>query len=468
MRRDSSHLFPLILILLLFSALSYGQAWSGIISSSRAINWTGAGLPPTLPDGETTPNPWTPPTRTQCTSYSGYPSAITGTGTAATDVAAINNALAACTTGTYIPITGTFNISGVGNCYGGGAITCISMYAQNGVTLRGSGPQSTKLSLSGEAIIAFGEANGNGSGMWSTGFSQGATSLTMSSPSGPTLTAGYLLYLQQCDTGWSGSGCSTGSYSDNGGLYICGLSSVCDNNGGSSLHRFQQQVVYVTSVTGSGPYTVNFTPGLYMPNWSSSNSPTVSWTKGASGAPAYGNGLEDLTIDTTGGETFNGAVYMNETYASWVKGVRVVGYAVVAPFYTLNTKSCLIANNYLDGDTYADTAFNTAFQRTGDSDSLIINNIMRNGTPLEGLGSNEGGVFAYNYGRDNFTNYYFNRTFEHYAGTAFLLHEGNELGQIEDDDTWGTHTLNTLFRNYVSGWDSPYVGSSSNPGGISW
>jgi len=35
--------------------------WSGILSSSRAIDWSHAGLPAALPDGETTPNPWTPP-----------------------------------------------------------------------------------------------------------------------------------------------------------------------------------------------------------------------------------------------------------------------------------------------------------------------------------------------------------------------------------------------------------------------
>ena len=41
-------------------------SWSSILSPSRAINWGNAGLPATFPDGETTPNPWTPPTRTQC------------------------------------------------------------------------------------------------------------------------------------------------------------------------------------------------------------------------------------------------------------------------------------------------------------------------------------------------------------------------------------------------------------------
>jgi hypothetical protein len=43
-----------LLIFFLSSVPCFGQAWSGVISSSRAITWTGAGLPATLPDGETT------------------------------------------------------------------------------------------------------------------------------------------------------------------------------------------------------------------------------------------------------------------------------------------------------------------------------------------------------------------------------------------------------------------------------
>jgi hypothetical protein len=42
--------------------------WSVVISTSRAIDWTGTGLTATLPDGDTAPNPWMPPTRsTVCT-----------------------------------------------------------------------------------------------------------------------------------------------------------------------------------------------------------------------------------------------------------------------------------------------------------------------------------------------------------------------------------------------------------------
>lgn len=54
----------LLLAFLPFSLSLMSQAWSGILAPARAISWTSAGLPATLPDGETTSNPWTPPNRT--------------------------------------------------------------------------------------------------------------------------------------------------------------------------------------------------------------------------------------------------------------------------------------------------------------------------------------------------------------------------------------------------------------------
>jgi len=285
-----------------------GQPWSNILASSRAINWSNAGLPASLPDGEKTQNPWTPPTRTQC-------GLTIAAGASATTV---NAALAACANGTYVLLgAGTFNFSSAS----------ITLYAQNGVTLRGSGAQSTKLVLSGTSTIAFGQSWSNGSCSWTAGYSVGATSLMASSCSGPTLVAGQLLVLTQCDTGWSGSGCSTGAYADNGGLYVCNLSSSCNFNGGSSTHNFQQQIVYVTSVVGS---TINFSPGIYMPNWSSGQTPTVEWTSTFSSgdtASPYGNGLEDLTVDATAeiGGSNSQPVTLSNTYGSWIKGVRIIG-----------------------------------------------------------------------------------------------------------------------------------------------
>src|SRR5207248_7572507 len=139
---------------------------SGIIGPSRAINWSKAGLPATLPNGETTPNPWTPPTRTQCGS----------TISAGASAATINAALAACGAGHYVLLgPGTFTFSSAN----------ITMYAQNGVTLRGSGAQSTILNLTGNSQILFGISWANGSCLWTSGYAVGATSLATTSCSVP-------------------------------------------------------------------------------------------------------------------------------------------------------------------------------------------------------------------------------------------------------------------------------------------
>jgi len=82
-----------LLSVFLAAAPCFGQAWSGILSSSRAINWGNAGLSATLPDGETSPNPWTPPTRTQCGTT------VSPSGSASTDLNNINTALISCTAG---------------------------------------------------------------------------------------------------------------------------------------------------------------------------------------------------------------------------------------------------------------------------------------------------------------------------------------------------------------------------------
>src|ERR1700691_669520 len=447
MRRDSSHLFPLISILLLFSALSYGQAWSDILASSRAINWGNAGLPATLPDGETTTSPWMPPSRTQCGS----------TISAGASASAINAALAACSTGTYVLLgPGTFTINNA----------TVTLYAQSGVTLRGSGAQSTKLVLTGSGIIQFGIVWNNGKCAWTSGYAVGVTSLTMNSCSGPALVAGELIYLTQCNTGLSGSGCATGSEADNGGLFVCGANGSCSQQSRADNNLDQIQAVYVNSITGncSSNCTVSFTPGLYAPNWSSGSSPLVTWETSCSAGNCitpYGNGLEDLTVDSTGA-TGNEAVYLDNTYASWVKGVRFVGTAGGDAIDIQETDHCLFFNNYLYADAISSGA-DAVFSQTGAPfDLLYLNNIVTGGQTWNGTGGEEGGVLAYNYGRDSQTSYYQLAIYDHEPGSAFNLREANQTGLFLADNTWGTQDLDTEFRNYMSGIDPPYM-TAPNP-----
>ena len=441
----------LIAVLAPCSAGCFGQSWTGVLSTSRAIDWSKAGLPTTLPDGEVTINPWTPPIgRTQCGS----------TITSGASVSTINAALAACSPGTYVLLgAGSFSVSNTQLRLvdtSGGTI-------HNGVSLRGSGPNSTKVTLTGTATIVFGNAWSSGSATWTAGFSQGATSLTMGSVSGAIPGAGQIITLAQCDTGQSGTGCATGSISDNGGIFLCGGTTLCANQAGNNT--LQSQTVLVTGVTslGGGSYTVTFSPGLYMLNWSLANSPTVGWIIASSTtnlASPSGIGLEDLTVDITG-VTGNFGIQYTYCYGCWIKGVRIVGSAAAETTEMETDKNSIFVNSMVDDYSYAQNALSLSLQVGTDSDDLILNNILLHGLSYEGLGSNEGDVIAYNLISQTHTLYYEANPFQHTPGNAFTLYEGNQTGHITDDDTWGSANLNTFFRNYMNGADPPYLLASS-------
>lgn len=443
----------LLSIGLLCAVPAIAQSWSGIIAPARALDWSHAGLPATLPDGETTANPWTPPVRTQAGS----------TIAAGASCATINAALASAGSGHYVKLgAGTFNLA---NC-------TFNFYAQNGVTLRGSGPNSTTLNLTGTSSFNFGIAWGNPSCTWLTGLSQGSTSLTASCAGGQPLVVGQLLFVTQCDTGYSMSGGNcVGTSADNGGLYVCGDNNACqvDSDTGSNQHQYQ--TLYVNSVSGSQPgtITVGFSPAIYMPNWNSGNSPIITWELSSSGGSTpmpYGDAIEDMTINTTS-DSLNDVVSMDHTYASWIKGVRFIGAAAVGVIAQNYVKNNLIMNNYFFSGLPITSSYPVPLQTGVSSDSLILNNFSGSGVPWEGIGGNIGNVYAYNYGRDTFTAYYENTMFDHHAYSSLDLYEGNQMGSILIDDTWGTHQLETMFRNNIEAWDPPYqITSGGNQRGI--
>jgi hypothetical protein len=447
MRRHCANLFPLISILLLFSTLSNGQAWSGILAPSRAINWTGAGLPATLPDGETAANPWTPPVRTQ----SG--STITCANTSA-DAGTINTALAAAAAKTYVLI-------GPGTC---DITSTITMYGINNVTLRGSGPQSTKFHIASGNYIAMGEYSSGGTGTFSANYSAGTTSITVTGATS-TPVAGNLAEISQCDTGSGVQPCSTAP-SDNGSIYVCGDYDPCQ--GGSdttSAYYHQEQNVIITAVTsnGGGSYTLTISPGLYMPNWVTTQGAIITWN--SSSHTVTGLGIEDLTLYSPNNSQ-NYLVQVGNSYASWIKGVRVVGTGASFPLKVQGSKNFLYFNNYCASQVSLSN-YSACYSMDTTSDSLTLNNIAAVAIPTEYDGRNVGIVTAYNFGRDAFTPYAENEwSFDHHAFSSFDLFEGNESGGMTEDDIWGTHALNTYFRNYIVGYDAPYAGGAVNARGL--
>jgi hypothetical protein len=452
MRRDCSHLFPLISILLLFSALSYGQSWSGILSTSRAIDWSQAGLQATFPDGETTLNPWTPPTRTLCTTLG--PS---GDSSGAQDITNITNAIAGCGNGSYVLMTGTSSTPFyIGNYL---RISPGYMSGHNNVTLRGSGPMTTYVNMLGTSAIQIGVGVAGGSAPLtndSSNFTVGSTSVKITTTSPPAV--GMLAYLQQCDTGvtWNGTACANGTPVDNNGLFVCAFDSACQSGSGTCPHyNDQQQYVLITSVTnsGGGTYTIGISNGLYMNNWSFAQAAQLNWF--SSTYTGYGYGLEDMTVVFQSGA--NQSAGFNGCVDCWIKGVRMIGDAVNGSSGPFASKNTLIANNYIFGQNPAMSGnIKFAFNEGQDSDNLILNNILTAGTSWEGEGFQTGNVFAYNYNRDMLTTYN-QLEIRHHGEASFILEEGNQQIAVQDDDTWGTHDFNTWFRNYHSCWDPPYT-----------
>src|SRR5438309_8545983 len=122
MRHKSLFLFPLILLSL--SLCSYAQLWSGILNTSRAIDWSQAGVIGGIPN------------RTS----------ICATLNPGATAAQINSAIASCPSGQVVFLNaGTYNLS-----------SGIVFDNKSNVTLRGAGANQTFLVFSGGGTTCAG------------------------------------------------------------------------------------------------------------------------------------------------------------------------------------------------------------------------------------------------------------------------------------------------------------------------
>lgn len=437
----------ILLVVVSLCGIAVGQPWSGILATSRAIRWDqNAGLPTVFIDGETTANAWNQPIRsTICTTLS-----------AGATSAAMNSAFTTCsspTTPSVISLpAGTSTLAGDINFYG------------KNITLRGAGPMSTFINLNGHNLT-LGRHSSAGSTAVTAGLSQGSTSITVASSSG--ITSGMIVQMYQCDDPNSGNPCSLTTPTDNGSIWVCGFNSVCNIDGGAGVYRDQQQTFLVTNVAGN---VLTVSPGIYMSNWATAFTATVEWNDFAS-FPCTGIGLENVTIVTPHS---GGTINFSYCYASWITGVRFIGSntdggnSIVEGEGNMRT---LMANNYLYClDPTSPNVSNYMFlEPQRESDNLFLNNIL-NDCAFRPLGHLEGDVLAYNYLRDALSNtaagFEENCVFQHYPGVAFVLNEGNQMGCDRDDATWGTHDLDTRFREYLECYDVPFFNTGSTSVGM--
>lgn len=466
-----------LLLILALCVSCFGQGL-GVITSTRAIDWTKAGLSATFPDSETTANPWTPPTgRTQCvTAACNTVTANAGSSTPAQ----INAAIASAAQKTYILLPcGNYTINA--------NLTFIG--SANYVTLRGGGPMCTYLNFSGGSTsINYSVCcnSAQNASLSASSYAVGTTSVTITGAtcgaSCSNLAVGQIAYLIECDQGNTGappyggfaSTCS-GSYADpypsgQSPVWQCGRDvGVCNqNNASNGTHAYNQQNVIVTSFTNNGgsSYTIGFTPGLYSADWSSTRNAIMWWSNASDGA--VGIGLEGMTIHMVASGT--NKIGFSGTCNSWIKGVRLIVGSVNTALSMSQGCHNLEANNYIVASDPAALISNISEAITvgdattsgGLSDNLFINNIVTDTLTYWGEGNNAGNVSAYNHSRNAQQPDYQTVMLDHFAGQIFELNEGNFFGRYQVDITHGTPNLCTLFRSYVNGDDPPFY--TQNPG----
>lgn len=405
------------------------QLWSGVLAPTRAVNWTNAGSP-------------TIQSRT----------AVCATLNPGATAAQINAAIASCPAGQVVYLNaGNYSVSGQ-----------VLFNNKSNVTLRGAGPNQTFISFTAEGAcnglhadvcVINGDNNASrdpsNTATWTSNYSQGSTTITLNSVA--NLQVGSLLVLDQLDDS-----------SDSGNIYICqtsGANGDCSQQGGVSNgrpNRGQNQQVTVTSISGSGPYTVGITPGLYAPNWRSSQSPGAWWS---SATPVTGDGIENLSLNHSGangsGVYGMGIQFVNATN-SWVNNVRSLndanGVSEHVEFY--QSSHITVQNSYFYGSNPASEGYGASCDFSS-SDNLVINNIFNHiASPLITQGC-VGTVFAYNFAVDDFfgPGSWQQQDAHHSVGDMYNLFEGNETLGFTADDIHGSSAMLTFFRDYRSGRD---------------
>jgi hypothetical protein len=433
------------------------QAWSNFLDSSRAISWA--------------PGFTIPSYTTACPTQ---PILQTGSSNAAANTTAINNALASCTStqnvvnlpaGTYYVNSITFGtqgqqvLRGAGAGTGGGAtylyILSTAPCGEGGICMVSSSPL-----YNGSAAVL--PPSGTAQCRWSAGYTQGTTSITLSSCGGTPPLNQTIILDQANDSTTDTAGiwlcdAQTGS----SGTYTCTYKVYGSGNSNGrvigGVDYSQQQIVYTTGVTslGGGSYTVTISPGVYFTNIRSGQSPGAWW-------PGFvqNDGIENLTLDysqSTAGANSYGAVGMYNCYECWMKGVQSIDAGRDHVFLYQSAKDVVRDSYFYQSQSHSSVSYTVEVVEA--SDGLIENTISQQVTTPIIFGQGSGFVVGYNYAVDDvFSGSSLNPAYHsHNAGNEFNLWEGNMMPGIAADNAWGTSFQGTIFRNSLPGWANGYT-----------
>jgi hypothetical protein len=399
----------------------YAQPWSGIIGSSRAMDWSGAGVSGGIPGNRTT----------NCATLS-----------AGATAAQINSAIAACPSGQVVSLgAGTFSLS-----------TGIVM--KSNVTLRGAGSNQTFLSMTGlnsctgwyASICVSGSGSYYGGSVsatsWTAGYAKGSTQLTVASAAG--IAPGATLTVDQADDTSIGSD------------IVMGQTATTFSREGGSPGRPGRAMEEYFEVTGVNGNVLTVTPPVRMPNWNGGKSPhAFTW-----GTYITGAGIENLSIDHSpaGPSASNGGIVFFIASNCWLKGVRSLN-GPRNHAWLIQSKGVEVRDSYFFG-SQGTVSQSYAVESFLSSDSLVINNIFQHVTLPMMIGPNVGGVYAYNFSIDNNYNTGSGSSWQqpalmvHDGGVGMVLIEGNVGQALESDLFHGTSAMVTSFRNRFSGFDT--------------
>ena len=417
--------FPVqVLTLVLLSLAGPTRARAqDVVDAGRRIDWSQVGIPGGVPRRTTS-----------CATLN--PGAT---------VDQINTAIATCPSGQVVYLNaGTYNLA-----------SGIDFDNHSGVSLRGAGPDQTKLVFSksvncsgmgGNVCIRNSKNDINWGGgpsnlaNWTAGYAKGTTQLTLDSTT--NLKVGSVLILDQLDD----------SDTDTAGIWICQTDNVCSDEGtggGGRTGRAQTQITRVTAISDN---TITISPGVEMPNWRAAQSPQAWWAN----TTLTMAGIEDLAIDHTASDERSGIFFFN-AYNCWVKNVKSVNPNRNHVWFYL-TASTVVRDSYFYGTKNA-ASQSYGVECYGGSDSLVENNIVQHVTaPLIDNGACSGTVYGYNYAIDDYYSvspgWMMGSNLLHGAGSGMTLHEGNEGAGFEPDDVHGTHNFITALRNYFTGWET--------------
>src|ERR1041385_6886957 len=456
-----------IVLVLTFPGIGYPQAWSGIISPTRAIDWSKAGT--------------TIPTRnTNCATLGVAEQLPTFAQTSVTSTT-INNAIINCPQGQAVFLNpGTYTLA-QGITFGktgGCGPNCNSV---SNVTLRGAGADKTLIKFTGQAgciglqtDVCVAACNcsydvGNLTIVnWTANYSPGTTSITLASASGIT-PGSTMIILDQLD-----ETADTANDPRKGMIWNCDLTaaggcasdSANSGNSGSSRNgnRTMQQQVLATACNGStnpsactgSSTTVTISPGIYAPNWNwdGARQPQAWWT---SIPNITGDGIESLSMDHSGstGSHVSG-VFIMQCYQCYVKGIRDMS-ADRAHIWLYGSSHAVIRDSYFYKNQSNLSQSYGIEMDPGSSDNLIENNIFDSAVDSypNTNGGGAGNVAAYNFAvaTDFGTAGWFQGSdYDHAGGQYYFLREGNQGIGYNADNRHGTPQLDTLFRNYYPGW----------------